>query len=576
MSIKKSPLLATPWRSEVLSAAAGRLPCDLILKNARVLNVFSNEWLKQDLAIYQGMIIGIEENIGLKAKRTIDLEGKSLVPGFIDAHVHIESSLLTPYHFEEAVLPKGTTSAICDPHELANVMGVEGLQYFLEASQQLSLTLKVMLSSCVPATNFETNGGGVISSDVLEQFRNHPNALGLAEVMNVPGVLFEDEDLHRKLSQFQGSPIDGHAPQVRGQALSSYIAMGINSCHESSELEEAREKLRKGMAVWIREGSVAKDLKTLLPLLNSNTTHSIGFCTDDRNPLDISHEGHLDYLIRTAIQSGIDPAIAYRSASWSVARHYGLDRLTPKSHTRIGAIAPGFMADLVILNDERTCHIHSVLKSGQLTDEIEPTGSHKKLKPRPTIQAQVPSIESLAAPTGRVHVIGVIPSKIITENRVMNSTDRGVAQFSILERYGRNAPPANAYVYGFGEIFKGAIASSVGHDSHNLAVVGSSRSDMRAALQSLIDSQGGFTVVQDGKVLAHLALPFGGLMSEASPGDITRALLQLREASRAIGCELAEPFLQLAFLCLPVIPALKLTDKGLFDVEQFKIISVSA
>lgn len=433
-----------------------------------------------------------------------------------------------------------------------------------------------MMSSCVPATHFETNGGGAIGAAALLTLAEHPNALGLAEMMNVPGVLFGDADVLEKLEAFAGRPVDGHCPLVRGQSLSAYATAGITSCHESSELEEAREKLTKGIAVWMREGSVAKDLHTLLPLLTAETSPYLGFCTDDRNPLDIAREGHVDYLVREAIRAGVKPGIAFRTASLSVAKHYGLDRIRGAwSLDRIGAIAPGFTADLVLLGDVNTCAIERVLKSGRFVDEIE-FKSPTRIIRHNSIQATPPTPESLEGVVGNVNVIGVIPGKIITSHLVLDSAARGVAKFSVLERYGKNSPPMNAYVQGFGEKFQGAIVSSVGHDSHNLACVGSNTRDMAAGLKYLIETGGGFCVVRDGGVTADLPLPVGGLMSAESPEIILKGLEKLRAAAREVGCELTEPFLQLAFLCLPVIPTLKLTDRGLVDVNRFEIIPVRA
>lgn len=550
-----------------IDAAQGRIPCDFVLKGFRYLDVFSCEWREGDIAFVDGVIVGVDE--GLRGAREIDgREGgrqRWLVPGFVDAHVHVESSLLIPRHFERAVLPRGTTTAICDPHELSNVMGAGALRYFLEESEKLALDLRVMLSSCVPATHMETNGGGTISAEQLAPFLSHPQALGLAEMMNVPGVLNADPSVLDKLEAFSGRPVDGHCPLVSGQALSAYAAAGISSCHESSRLDEAEEKLRKGISVWIREGSVAKDLRTLAPLLTLATSTSVGFCTDDRNPLDIAHEGHIDYLIRGAIECGVDPRVAYRAASWSVARHYGL--------SRVGAIAPGYVADLVVLGDEKLCAVERVFKRGVPVSEIA-VAEMGTLRFDNTVRAVAPEAADLEGPTGRVHVIGVETGKIITSRSVQAHDARGVARLTVLERYGRGSRPANAYVSGFGPDFRGAIASSVGHDSHNLIVAGSSTGDMRAALGALIATGGGFCVVQDGQVLAQLALPFGGLMSGEEPASIARSLGDLRAASHAVRCELAEPFLQLAFLSLPVIPSLKLTDKGLVDVDRFEVIGV--
>jgi len=556
-----------------IDAAMGRIPCDLVLKNGRLLDVFSGRWQETDLAIKDGWIVGIDR--GYKGSREIDLKGKSLVPGFIDAHVHVESSCMVPASFDQSVLSRGTTAAICDPHELANVQGVSGVEYFLNASEQTKMNLFVMLSSCVPATHLETNGGGKLKTSHLLPLVSHRNALGLAEMMNVPGVLNGDPEVMEKLESFSGYNIDGHAPLVTGKDLSAYACAGITSCHESSELHEAEEKISKGMAVWIREGSVAKDLHTLIPLLDSYRSATMGFCTDDRNPLDISKEGHVDHLVRQALKFGIAPEIAYRSASWSVARHYGLDRLHPKRAFRLGALAPGYQADFLVLEDRIHCGIHAVYKAGINVQELD-FGEQAFSLAENSIRTITPQETDFVGPNGSVHVIQVIPGKIITSRRVANATDPGIARLSVLERYGHGSKPANAYVSGFGENFKGAIASSVGHDSHNLIVVGTNTSDMRSAIAHLIDSGGGFAVVRRGKVLADLPLPIGGLMSTRATATMVEDLKKLRAASKVVGCELEEPFLQLAFLSLPVIPSLKLTDKGLVDVEKFQFINVSA
>lgn len=552
-------------RRTLIEAAQAKRPCDLIIKNTRFLDVFSCSFRQGDVAIVEGTIVGLDA--GLKAKREIDGSKKTVVPGFIDAHVHVESSLLVPANFQKAVLSRGTTSAICDPHELANVMGVEGIKYFLDASETLAMDLHVMLSSCVPATHLETNGGGEIDAAALMPLRSHRRSLGLAEMMNVPGVLSGDAEIMDKLAAFDGAPIDGHCPLLSGQALSAYAAAGISSCHESSQLEEAREKITKGISIWIREGSVAKDLDALIPLLTLATSMSVGFCTDDRNPLDIAVEGHIDYLVRSAIKRGVPAEVAYRAASFTVARHYGL--------AQMGAVAPGYAADLVLLDDANTCAISSVLKRGVFTSELA-APKNIVANMRNTMRAAAPAPVELEAPGGRVHVIGVQSGRIITDRHVLAHDAPGVKRLSVLERHGRGSKPSNAYALGFGEKLRGAIASSVGHDSHNLIVVGDRSSDMSAALGALIECGGGFCVVQDGRVLARLALPFGGLMSAEEPAQIEKALRELHKASASIGCELSEPFLQLAFLSLPVIPSLKLTDKGLVDVDAFKIIDVRA
>ncbi|HEY8080372.1 MAG TPA: adenine deaminase [Labilithrix sp.] len=554
-----------------IRAARGEEPCDLVLRDVQWLDVFSCAFVRGDIAIADGAIVATEP--GLSGKRAIDCKGAWVVPGFVDAHVHLESSLLVPESFQRAVLPRGTTTAVCDPHELANVLGVPGIRFFLDAAPRLALDLRVMLSSCVPATTFETNGAGVLDATALAPLLGNEHALGLAEVMNVPGVLGGDPLVIDKLVAFDGRPLDGHAPLVRGRDLSAYACAGITTCHESSELGEAEEKLRKGIAVWIREGSVAKDLDALAPLLTLATSTSVGFCTDDRNPLDIAREGHVDHLVRRAIAKGVAPEVAYRASSWTVARHYGLAG-PARGGERVGAIAPGWRADLVLLDDAKTCAIRDVLVRGQLVRELDmPRGAAQT--PPNTVRAAIPEARDLEAPAGSVHVIGVRAGRILTDRHVMNSDAPGVRRLTVLERHGKGGRPANAYAIGFGEL-DGAIASSVGHDSHNLVVVGRETSDMRAALAALAEVGGGFCVVRGGKLLARLPLPLGGLMSLEEPDAIARALEELHAASNAVGCVLPEPFLQLAFLSLPVIPSLKLTDKGLMDVDAFRLIDVRA
>ncbi len=548
-----------------VEAAQGKIPCDLLFRNVTYLDVFSCAWRKGDVALVDGVIVALDP--GLKAKREIDAKGKWLVPGFIDAHVHVESSMLVPTNFAHAVLPRGTTTAICDPHELANVQGVSGIEYFLDAAEQVPLDLRVMLSSCVPATHLETNGGGAIEAEALKKLRTRAKALGLAEMMNVPGVLFGDGGVLQKLSAFSDSFIDGHCPLVSGRALSAYAASGIKSCHESTRLEEAQEKLTKGISVWIREGSVAKDLDALAPLLTLATSTSVGFCTDDRNPLDIASEGHVDHLIRGAIRKGAAPEVAYRAASWSVARHYGL-------RTK-GAVAPGYEGDLVLLSDPASVSLQQVFRAGVPTTELSFPAADRATAGK-SVKAKVPEAGDLLGPKGRVHVIGVEPGKILTTRHVLNHDAKGVAHLTVLERYGRGSKPANAYALGFGESFDGAIASSVGHDSHNLIVVGSNTEDMRIALAALIECGGGYAVAKHGSVIARLPLPFGGLMSYDPETVLVKQITRMREASREVGCALAEPFLQLAFLSLPVIPSLKLTDRGLVDVDAFQLIDVRA
>jgi adenine deaminase len=550
-------------------AALGQLECDTILKNVNYLDVFSCEWRQGDISIIDGTIVGLES--GLKGSREFDCKDRYVVPGFVDAHVHIESSLLLPFHFQSLVLPRGTTTAICNPTEIANVKGVTGIQYFLGNAAQMDMNLWVMLSSCVPLSNLETNGGGEIDATLLTSLIEHPNALGLGEITNLPAFFNGDREILKKISDFSRHRIDGNCNDLRGSQLSTFATAGISSCHESTTVDEAREKLSKGMSVWIREGTLSKNVHDLGPLLELTNSTSIGFCTDDRGLLDIMTEGHMDYLVRETINMGAaSPEVVFRSASWTPARHYGLDI----GHHRLGAIAPGYQADLIVLADFNTVAIEKVVKAGRFVDEIEKKNpvAYKEN----TVRTVLPEARDLEGPHGPVHVIETEEKKFVTGRSVKNHDNKGVAHLSVLERYGKKSKPANAYVSGFGENFRGAMASSISHDSHNLIVVGDRTEDMRVALAAIIETGGGFCVVQNGKVLSRLPLSFGGLMSNENPETVRLALLELAKASKAVGCALNDPFLQLSLLSRPIIPALKLTDKGLVDVAESKIIPVKA
>jgi len=556
-----------------IDASQGRIPCDLVLKNAKFFDVFTCSWKTGSLSIYEGMIVGVDAP--LPAQRTIDLKGAAVIPGFIDAHVHIESSLMTPSEFEKNVISRGTTAAICDPHEIANVVGTRGIDWFLKSAEATQLDLRVMLSSCVPASHLETNGAGTITGRDLAPFQNHPKVLGLAEMMNFPGVIHNDPEVVSKLEQFSHQRIDGHSPLLKGQALSSYLVGGATSCHECVFLDEAAEKVSKGMSVWIREGSVAHDLENLIPLLKMETSTSVGFCTDDRNPLDIREQGHLDYLVRESIKRGTSPELAFRAASWSVARHYSIDKNDIHGNIRMGAIAPGYAANLIVLDDVQTVAIREVFLKGIPASELHFNSlpEHSFLN---TVKISPLNEADFIAPKGRVHIIDVLPGKILTDRHIGNFDDRGVAQLTVIERYGHFQKPAHAYAHGFGENFKGVIASTVGHDSHNLILVGTNTNDMKIAAEALAKMGGGFCVVKNGAILAQLALPIGGLMTNQNSTEIHQQLTHLKSAAKQIGCELHEPFLQLAFLSLPVIPSLKLTNLGLVDVDAFSLISVLA
>ncbi len=553
--------------------ALGREPADLVLRGGRFLNVITGELAEGDIAICGDTIVGTYESH--EGRQTVDARGLVAVPGFVDAHVHVESSLITPTEFDRCVLPRGTTTAICDPHEIANVLGIEGLRWFLDGARHLAMDLRVQLSSCVPATALETSGARLTAAD-LRTLAPHPNAGGLAEMMNFPGLLALEDDVLEKLVVFQDRTLDGHAPLVRGRELNAYAACGIRNCHESVSLDEAREKLRKGLQVLLRDGSVSKDVRRLAPLLTQATSPFLGLCTDDRNPLDIAEEGHVDHLIRTAIAAGAPMEAAYRAASWSAARGFRLDDR--------GLLAPGQRADVVLVSDLATCRVERVVSRGRVVDDALfaripalPAPGRRSIRLEPV----TPEVFRTPARAGASPVIGVIPGSIVTEALSLELPSggdgrhadpaRGLHQLAVLARHGANRNVGRAFVRGFG-FPAGALASSVGHDSHNVIVVGADDADMAAAVNRLIELEGGFVAVVHGRVVGELALPIAGLLSDRPFGEVRDALRVLRAAVRSMGCPLAEPFLQLAFLPLPVIPHLKLTDRGLVDVDRFTIV----
>jgi adenine deaminase len=557
-----------------IDQAMGRLPADLVVRNARVLNLVTGELESGDIAVCGSTIVGTLDSY--RGVEEIDAQGRFAVPGFIDSHVHCESTLVTPGEFDRCVLPHGVTTAICDPHEIANVLGLEGLKYFLASAENTALDLRVQLSSCVPATNLETSGARLTAADLVPH-RHHPKVIGLAEFMNVPGVLNKDPECMEKLAAFHGGHIDGHAPLVSGRGLNAYLSCGIRNCHETTNLAEGREKLAKGMQVLIREGSVSKDLANLFPLINEFASPFLGFCTDDRNPLDIYEEGHLDFLVRRAISLGAPVAAVYRTASWSAARGFGL--------TDRGLIAPGYLADFLLLDDLESCTVHTVFRRGRpvtadtFAGRVLPQPPGGNTMYLPPVTAEVFRVPATGPATP---VIGIIPGKILTQRLEANlpfregrrhaDPENDLLKICVLERHGRNGNIGRGFVKGFG-FREGALASSVGHDSHNLCVVGTNDEDMAVAVNHLLALGGGFVAVQSGRVLAELALPFAGLMSLDPFETVARKLYTLRAAVEAMGCQLPEPFLQLAFLPLPVIPHLKITDLGLVDVDRFELVA---
>jgi adenine deaminase len=564
---------AIAYLSRAIEQGRGVSEADIVLKGGRIFDLVTGSLEESDVAICNDRIVGTYGDY--RGAVEIDVSGKIIVPGFIDTHLHVESSLITPLEFDRCVLAHGVTTAICDPHEIANVLGATGLQYFLDASIATAMDLRVQLSSCVPATHLETSGARLEVDDLLPLSR-HPKVLGLAEFMNFPGVLARDPACLAKLAAFQDRRLDGHSPLLRGLDLNGYLAAGIRTDHEVTNVPEALEKLKKGMQILVREGSVSKDLHALAPIITERNSPFIALCTDDRNPLDIAEEGHLDFMIRTAISLGAPPLAAYRAASISGARIFGLmDR---------GLVAPGWRADLVVVDDLEACAVSKVFTAGRLVGEalfatrgtLAPVG-------RNSVKARRVSARDFAARGAgpSTQAIGVTPGKIITQRVPATlpyangerqvDLDQDIVKVAVVARHGVNHNIATAFVHGFG-MKRGAIASSVGHDSHNITVVGADEDDMAVAVNRLIEIEGGFAVAEGGRVLAELALPVAGLMSLLSFEDVRAALIPLRAAAKSLGVVLAEPFLQVAFLPLPVIPHLKITDKGLVDVDRFELV----
>ncbi len=545
---------------------------DLVLKGARVFDLITGDLVETDVAICGDTIVGVFGSYS--GRREVDLAGKILVPGFIDTHLHIESSLVTPFEFDRCVTPHGVTTAICDPHEIANVCGLTGIHYFLEASSLTLMDIRVQLSSCVPSTHMETTGARLEAADIAP-LMDHPRVIGLAEFMNYPGVLHRDPGCMAKLQAFAGRHIDGHAPLLRGKDLNGYIAAGIRTEHEATTAEEGLEKLRKGMRVLIREGSVSKDLHALVPLLTERHAPYLCLCTDDRNPLDIAEHGHLDYLIRTAISLGASPLATYRAASLSAAEAFGLkDR---------GLIAPGKRADIAVIGSLEGCEV-SMVFAGGVEVTAEAFAARGSIPPVARQSVKAPKLEPQHFRTGgnRVEtpVIGILPGKILTPHLTFDiapedgdkrpDLSRDLIKIAVIERHGVNGNRATGFVQGFG-LKRGAIASTVCHDHHNIAVVGADYADMALAANRLGEIEGGFVVVEGGRVLAELALPVAGLMSLEPFERVHHDLIALRAAAKSLGVVLEEPFLQLAFLALPVIPHLKITDHGMVDVDRFEV-----
>lgn len=558
---------------QLIDQGAGRAPADLVLRGGVVWDMVTGDLVAGDVAICGDTIVGIGADY--EGRAVLDVSGLTLVPGFIDTHLHIESSLVVPSEFDRCVTPHGVTTAICDPHEIANVVGLEGIGFFLKATGQTVMDVRVQLSSCVPSTEMETSGAA-IGAEELAALADHPQVIGLAEFMNFPGVIHGDPGCLAKLRAFRGRHIDGHAPQLSGRDLNAYLSAGIRTEHECTTADEAREKLHKGMRVLIREGSVSKDLEALSEVLTERTSAYMCLCTDDRNPLDIAEHGHLDFMIRSLIARGVAPLAAYRAASLSGAEAFGLkDR---------GQIAPGKRADIVALSSVEACRVAQVIAGGVVVNDAAFAG-RKPVAPVGRHSVQAPQVGAAdfrhASNRDQAHVIGILPGKIITQHlhETISPVDgdqrpdvaRDLMRIAVIERHGRNGNIATGFVRGF-QMQRGAIAATVCHDHHNIVVVGADYDDMALAANRMGQIEGGFVVTQGGRVRAELPLPVAGLMSLAPFEQVEADLRVLRAAARDLGVQLEEPFLQLAFLALPVIPALKITDRGLVDVERFEIL----
>jgi adenine deaminase len=559
---------------EFIRAARGAVEADLLLRGGRVVNVFTHEIVETAVAVRGERIVGLGER---PAHEVIDLDGRYVCPGLIDAHVHIEISMLPPHRFADAVLPHGVTSVVCDPHEIANVLGVAGVRYMLDVSEGLDLSVLVMAPSCVPTSSMETSGASLDAED-LAALGEHPRVLGLAEVMNFPGVLAGSDDVLDKLRRFAGRPLDGHVPGLTGPDLQAYAGAGISSDHESVTAEEAREKLRLGMTVFLREASNARNLIDVLPAVDQYTARRCAFATDDRIPGELVRDGSIDSLVRLAIRGGLDPVTAITMATQNPAEHYGL-------HDR-GAVAPGRRADLFVTSDLRTLPIDLVVAGGRvvardgrrLGDCVAQTASLPD-----TFHVAWPAHLHLPARGRRARIIGIVKDQLLTTAHVeevrvedgvaVADSARDVLRLSIIERHHATGNVGMGFVRGFG-LRHGAMASSVANDCHNLVVVAVDDADGLLAARAVADMGGGIAVAVDGELRATIELPLAGLMADRAPEVVAGELDGVTAAVRRLGCAVPAPFMAMSFLALPVIPHLKLTDRGLVDVDAFAFTDV--
>jgi len=563
---------------KIINVARGKVKADLVIKNAKIINVLSEEVHQGDVAIADGIIAGIGN--GYKGIQEIDIKGKYLSPSFIDGHVHIESSMLLPKEFAKAVVPAGTTTLIIDPHEISNVLGLHGISFMREAVQGLPINVYTMLPSCVPATPFETSGFDLNSYD-LSMLIDKDWVLGIAEMMNFPGVLNLDKTVMAKLqlARSKDKRIDGHAPCLSGKELCAYIASGVTSDHECTTPEEAMEKIRMGMYIMIREGSAAKDLEALIPVMKEKNTRKCIFVTDDRHPEDITD--HINSMVRKAVKAGVDPIKAVQMASLNTAEYFKLDNL--------GAIAPGYKADCIVLPDLESFKPEFVFKDGKIVaingqlvaemPQIEPP------KIRSSVNVKWIKYEdfNIEAKGDTVRAIEVIPKQLITKSveskiNVVNglaesNLETDTLKICVIERHRAGGNIGKGFVKGF-NLKSGAMASTVSHDSHNMIVIGTNDGDMYTAAVELIKSQGGKIVVNNGEILAHLKLPIAGLISDEGFDTVVAKSMELNSAAKSIGCDIDDPFMAMSFLGLPVIPELKITDQGLFDSTKFEFVDM--
>ena len=572
----------------LVNAARGDTPADLVLKNCQIIDVFSSKIEKGDIAITDGIIVGIGSYHG---KKEIDIKNRFVSPGFIDGHVHIESSMLTPPQFAKIIVPKGTTSVIADPHEIANVSGVEGIKYMIFSSIFGPLNVNMMIPSCVPATAFETSGA-IITAEDIDKIKNSKGILGLGEVMNYPGVIFGDQEVHKKLEVMSNFVKDGHAPSVSGKQLNAYKVSGIKTDHECTTAEELIEKVARGMYIHLREGSATRNVKVLSKGITKENSRRLLFCTDDfvrcfslydKHPEDVRLEGHINYNIRLAIENGVDPITAIQMASINIAECYCLDK--------VGGIAPGYYADLVIFESLEKIDVDEVFIKGELVakgnkalfDPVLYTNGFVtntiNIKDSENISFDIP-LKSKRVKVIKLIENNVTTTKVIREVNITNgiyqhNTELDILKLAVVERHHQTGNVGLGFVEGYG-LKNGAVAMTISHDSHNLIIIGDNDSDMKIAMKEIERIQGGITLVNNGEVVDSIRLEVAGLMTNTEVKDIEKKLKFMGSRARKMGVndKVDDTFLSLAFMSLPVIPELKLTDKGLFDVTEFKLVSL--